>query len=131
MTKIYLGVKEGKLAACPSSPNCVSTQTKNHDKQMAPLPFTQDLATSKDMIKQLLSRMERTTIESESDDYIHSIIQTKWLRFKDDVEFYFDSEEKVIHFRSASRVGYSDLGVNNKRMKAFSKQYEEMRRGQT
>lgn len=128
MSKPYLGVKDGRLAECPSSPNCVSTQAGQQDKKMDPLPFSKDLETSKQVMKEVLHQMERTTIETETENYIHSIVQSKWMKFKDDVEFYFDQDEQVIHFRSASRTGYSDMGVNRKRMNSISEHYESMRR---
>lgn len=128
MSQSYLGVKDGKLAECPKSPNCVSTQTEQSDKKMTPLSFSKDLETTKHMVKEVLNQMERTTIETETENYIHSVVQTKWIKFKDDVEFYFDENDRVVHFRSASRVGHSDFNVNKKRMKAFSDQYESMRR---
>lgn len=76
----------------------------------------------------VLGDMDRTKVEIEEDHYIHTVVTTKVLKFKDDVEFYFDPDERVIHFRSASRVGYSDFGVNKKRMQEISKKYEQVRR---
>jgi len=35
------------------------------------------------------------------------------------VEFVFDNGEKTIQFRSASRLGYGDMGVNRKRMETI------------
>lgn len=129
MNRSYFGVKDGRLADCPQSPNCVSTQTNQTDKKMNPLRFSKDLETTKRLVKEVLNQMERTTIESESENYLHSIVRTKWIKFKDDVEFYFDEEARTVHFRSASRVGYSDFGVNKKRMKEFTEHYESMKEG--
>jgi uncharacterized protein (DUF1499 family) len=67
-------------------------------------------------IASLLQQMPRVRIESRAEDYLHAIFRTKWLRFVDDVEFKIDPETKQLHYRSASRVGYSDLGLNRKRM---------------
>ncbi|GEN53062.1 DUF1499 domain-containing protein [Halobacillus faecis] len=128
MSKPYIGVKNGRLSDCPKSPNCVSTQTEQEEKKMTALAFSKDLETTKSVIKEVLSEMERTAVETENENYIHAVVESKWMKFKDDVEFYFDQEEEVVHFRSASRVGYSDFGVNKKRMKDFSEHYESMRR---
>ncbi|RDY70245.1 DUF1499 domain-containing protein [Halobacillus sp. SY10] len=128
MSKPYIGVKNGRLSDCPKSPNCVSTQTDQEEKKMTALAFSKDLETTKSVIKKVLSEMERTAVETETENYIHAVVESKWMKFKDDVEFYFDQEEEVIHFRSASRVGHSDFGVNKKRMKAISEHYESMRR---
>ncbi|MCA1012167.1 DUF1499 domain-containing protein [Halobacillus halophilus] len=123
MGKQYLGVKDGRLAECPNSPNCVSTQTDQSDKQMEPLPFHGDLNSTKETLKKVLQEMERTKVEIEEEHYIHALVITKLLRFKDDVEFYLDESSQQVHFRSASRTGYSDMGVNRKRMKAFTEAY--------
>ncbi|MGP4076518.1 DUF1499 domain-containing protein [Halobacillus sp. K22] len=123
MGKQYLGVKDGSLAECPNSPNCVSTQTEQSDKYMEPLPFHGDLNSTKEILKKVLKEMDRTTVEGEEDQYIHAIVVTKLLRFKDDIEFYLDEADQQVHFRSASRTGYSDMGVNRKRMEAFTEAY--------
>ncbi|MBN9656111.1 DUF1499 domain-containing protein [Halobacillus sp. GSS1] len=128
MSKPYIGVKNGRLSECPTSPNCVSTQTNQEEKKMDALVFSKDLETTKSLIKEILSERQRTTIETENENYIHAVVESKWIKFKDDVEFYFDQKEEVVHFRSASRVGYSDFGVNKKRMAAISEHYESMKR---
>ncbi|TGB05363.1 DUF1499 domain-containing protein [Halobacillus salinus] len=124
MSNQHIGVKNGKLGECPSSPNCVSTQTSDQDKQMEPLPFDGGLMETKQKVKEILSDMERTTIEDDSEHYMHAVVKSKIMRFKDDVEFYFDEDQQVVHFRSASRVGYSDFGVNRKRMEDIAAKYK-------
>lgn len=116
-------MKNGKLAPCPSSPNCVSTQSEDSSKKIDPLPFKGDISETKQKLKTILESYPRTDIQKEDRNYIHSTFKTKFLRFTDDVEFYFDEEENVIHFRSASRVGYSDLGKNRSRMEEIQKLY--------
>ncbi|UOQ92674.1 DUF1499 domain-containing protein [Halobacillus shinanisalinarum] len=123
MTKEYLGVKDGKLAPCPHSPNCVSTQAKSLDKAMDSLPFIENISYTKSLIKQIINEEQRTSIQSEQENYLHVIFTSKLLKFKDDVEFYFDESSRVVHFRSASRAGYSDLGVNRKRMENIRRNY--------
>ncbi len=61
-------------------------------------------------------KMERVKLKNSSEDHLHFIFTSKLMRFKDDVYFYFDDEKKLIHFKSASRTGYSDWGVNKDRM---------------
>jgi len=116
-----IGVSNGLFKACPSSPNCVSTQAEaNDDKhKMSPITYTGDVATAKAKLVGIINGMERTKITENSATYIHSEFMSKTMKFVDDVEFYFDDTAKVIHFRSASRKGHSDLGVNRKRMEAI------------
>lgn len=113
-----LGVKDGKLKPCPSSPNCISTQADPSDKEhyMPPLPLN---TTKEEVLKKIIAiinSLERTKIVEQTDNYLHAEFTSKIMKYVDDVEFYIDEENKIIHFRSASRVGYSDIGVNRKRM---------------
>ena len=65
---------------------------------------------------EVIQEMKRCRIITMEDHYIHAEFTSAFFRFVDDVEFYFDSEAKIIHMRSASRIGYSDFGVNRQRM---------------
>lgn len=116
-----LGVSNGMLAKCPSSPNCVSTQADNPDQQMPAIPFDchadEMLVRIKDMIQ---SEFPRATLISESGNYLHFEFKSLIFRFVDDVELFVDDKASVVHFRSASRVGHSDLGANRKRMRKIS-----------
>ncbi len=122
-----LGVREGKLASCPDSPNCVNTQSDNPRHAMRALPWAGDLASAqKDLLHVLTARPEMKIV-TQQPGYIHVEVTSRWFRFVDDVEFYFDADSHELHMRSASRVGWSDLGVNRKRLQslgqAFLKQH--------
>ena len=76
------------------------------------------------MIQRLVvcaARWPRCKIVTRQLNYLHLIFRTPVFRFIDDVEFFADEEARLLHFRSASRVGYSDLGVNRRRMKKLSR----------
>ena len=73
-------------------------------------------------ILRIIENTKRTTIITKREDYLHVEYRTR-LGFVDDVEFHLDRESRTVHFRSASRVGYSDLGVNRKRMEEFTNSY--------
>lgn len=121
---ITTGDPAGLLKPCPSSPNCVSTQATVSGQQMVPLPYRGDRARSRQLILSIVGAMPRTTIVSQTDAYIHVEFRSRLFGFVDDVEFLFDDEGAVIHFRSASRSGYSDMGVNRKRMQGISEAYQ-------
>ena len=123
VSDVLLGVEGGSLKECPSSPNCVSSQTLDSEKSMSPLPMSGNVESSKQKILAIINSMNRTRIVSETGDYLHVEFRSALFRFVDDVEFFFDERENTIHFRSASRTGYSDMGVNRKRMTEISKQY--------
>ena len=120
-----LGVTNGRLADCPSSPNCVSTQAGVVEHRMEPIPFTGSSDEAMQRIKTLVAEMPRTKIVTVADNYLHVEFRSAFFRFVDDVEFLVGSETQIIHFRSASRVGHSDFGVNRDRMEQIRKAFSE------
>jgi uncharacterized protein (DUF1499 family) len=120
-----LGVKDGKLATCPNTPNCVSSQTQTADKEhfIAPLPLTSQPSEAIAKLKSVIADIPRTKIITESDDYLYVEFTSALMGFVDDVEFYADKGAGVIHVRSASRLGQSDLGVNRKRIEDIRSQF--------
>lgn len=122
----HLGVRNGRLADCPDAPNCVSTQAIDARHQIAPLPLTGEPAEALSRLKRALAHLPRTKIVAETNDYLH-VEATSWLfHFVDDIECFVDSVHRVIHVRSASRVGHSDFGVNRARVESVRKAYEEI-----
>jgi uncharacterized protein (DUF1499 family) len=111
-----LGVVDGRLADCPPSPNCVSTQAADPGHRMEPIPLTEAPDATMRQIEELIAAMPRTKIVTRRDDYLHAEFRSAIFRFVDDVEFLIDPQQQLIHFRSASRAGYSDFGVNRRRM---------------
>ena len=107
-----------RISDCPTSPNCVSSLAKDEAHKIAPIPFdgTPDAAFA--LLKQAIAGEARTRIVEEQQDqwYLHAEATSLVFRFVDDVEFQLDPERKLLHLRSASRVGYSDLGVNRRRI---------------
>jgi uncharacterized protein (DUF1499 family) len=114
-----LGVKDGRLAPCPDTPNCVCTQAADEGHRIEPLTYDGTAEEAMARLKAALVGLPRTRVVSETPDYLHAECTSLVFRFVDDVEFLIDRERKVIHFRSASRVGRSDLGVNRLRMEAL------------
>lgn len=104
------------LADCPSSPNCVVSQNGDAKHAIDPIPYSVDQNTAKATLLKVLDVTPRTEVVEETENYIHALSKSKIFHFIDDVEFYLPENEKVIHLRSASRVGESDLGVNRRRM---------------
>lgn len=109
-----LGVHEGGLAECPDTPNCVCSDCNRADKLPA-LEFTADPAAAMGALKSAL-RAKGIQIVEEQELYLHAVATTPIMRFKDDLEFLIVPEERKIQFRSASRLGRSDLGKNRARL---------------
>ena len=111
-----VGIENGHLSACPSSPNCVVSQDGDAEHAIEPIAYQSDRATAKETLLKVLSVVPRTEVVEDTDNYIHTESTSRIFKFIDDVEFYFPEDENVIHVRSASRVGESDLGVNRRRI---------------
>ena len=104
------------LGPCPSSANCVSTQASDEGHAIVPFRYRKTRAEAKEALKEVIRSLPRTKLVEEDESYLHYEFTSLVIRFVDDVEFLFDDEAKTIHFRSASRTGYGDFGVNRRRM---------------
>jgi uncharacterized protein (DUF1499 family) len=111
-----LGATNGLLAPCPSTPNCVSSQSKDPEHAVAPLTYTSSSAEAMAKLKRIVQTMPRALIVSETPAYFHAEFTSAVMRFVDDIEFSLDEPARSINVRSASRLGKSDLGVNRKRV---------------
>lgn len=118
-----LAVKDGKLKPCPSSPNCVSSFESDAEHGIQPIKYTTNKVEAYLKLLQILKSEERVSVVTKSEDYIRVEFKTFLMRYVDDVEFLFDKNQ-TIHFRSASRLGHSDLGLNRKRMERIKKRFQ-------
>jgi uncharacterized protein (DUF1499 family) len=111
-----VGVMPYSLKPCPSSPNCVSSLAEDAPHRVPPLSWAGELTLAKARLRRAVLAAGQATFVVEEDTYWHVEFRSLVFRFVDDVEFLFDRERRLIHVRSASRVGYSDLGVNRNRV---------------
>lgn len=118
-----LGIRDGRLVPCPDRPNCVSSQADDTRHAMDPLRYEGDPDDAFARLKAVLHQLPRCTIVVEQGDYLRAEFRSRWFRFVDDVEFLNDRDHGLIHFRSASRVGYADFGVNRRRMEAIAQAF--------
>ncbi|MCJ7772313.1 MAG: DUF1499 domain-containing protein, partial [Desulfobacterales bacterium] len=122
---VTIGLRDGKLTPCPNKPNCVSSDHKGKTSEIEPLSFRETPEKAWKNLKLTVTNIGGK-IEKDDNNYLWATFRTKLFRFVDDMEFRMDVESKVIHLRSASRVGYSDMGVNKRRVeKLRSKFYQE------
>ncbi len=123
-----LGVEQGQLAPCPESPNCISSQASETDSEhyMAPLELKRDVESAKKQMIEAIESMRGSKIIDDKGNYIYAEYTTPVMHFVDDVEVYIDEDENLIHFRSASRLGHSDLGENRERMEQLAKTYQAL-----
>jgi uncharacterized protein (DUF1499 family) len=104
------------LAPCPDTPNCVSTEATKASQRVPSVPFTDAPEAALRRAKVALLAEERSTITVERAGYLRGECRSLVFRFVDDVDIVVDSATRVFRFRSASRVGRSDLGVNRQRI---------------
>lgn len=119
-----LGMTDGKLSPCPRRPNCISSEVDAGPSQIEPLTFTGTPETAWMCLKRSIQD-KGGVIEQEGSGYIWAIFKTRLFRFVDDIEFRMDVKDEVIHVRSASRVGYSDFGVNRRRVEALRQKFSQ------
>ena len=112
-----LGVKDGRLAPCKRTPNCVSSQADpaDRDHYIAPIAFRGSMQE----LRRAVESMERASVISAERNYLYAEFRTKLMRYVDDVELYYDEKQGLVHVRSASRLGRRDFGVNRNRIEAL------------
>ena len=70
-------------------------------------------------MKRIIENFPRSVIVELDGDYLHAEVTSKWMKYVDDLEISFAPETNKLQVRSESRVGESDLGVNQKRVNAL------------
>ncbi len=118
------GLFEAKLTKCPDKPNCICTEfVADASHYIEPIGFSQSNAA------EVLSRLKNVvgemggSIQAETDNYLAATFSSSIFRFVDDLEIRIDKDLKIIHMRSASRVGHSDRGINKKRIERLKNLY--------
>lgn len=114
-----LGLTDGELMPCPSSPNCVSTQASPDDVEhyAEPIIYTGDRMKTQLLIESFILNNGNAHLVSSTLGYVHFEVKSPLVGYIDDVEFYLPAADSVVHVRSASRVGYSDFGTNRERVR--------------
>lgn len=120
-----LGHVSGQLQPLGSKPNGVSTQTDRGSKRVEPWSFGEDLTTTKAAVLSAVDGYGGGEIVTDDGPYVRVVFTTPRLRFHDDAEFYLDESAREVHFRSESRAGYSDVGLNRKRFEALKQLYQD------
>lgn len=118
-----LGVRDGKLKAPSNKPNSVSSQAElwpGHPQlayaRIAPLPLAGDAKATLAKLAAVVAAMPGAAVVRSADDYLYVQFTTPLMRYTDDVEFWLDPAAQVLQVRSASRLGYSDRGLNRQRV---------------
>ena len=113
----------GEAGTCGKKPNCVSTLDERKGRRAEPWTYAGSREEAQKRLEQLIARASRADVVDFRPGYLHAEFRTALWRFVDDVEFFLPKGENVIHYRSASRLGQSDFGVNRRRMKKLAKRF--------
>lgn len=119
-----LGISDGRLAACPDSPNCVSSYEPTGSHRIDSIAFTGTLEETRAKLMAALGAIPRVMIVTEEPTYIHATTRSRLMGYVDDNEFHLDEAAGVIHVRAAARIGQSDLGANRSRIEGIRSQMQ-------
>jgi uncharacterized protein (DUF1499 family) len=128
LARKVLGVqRDGRLSPCPDMPNCICSQyPQDKDHTTEPIAYSGGIKDAFAKIKRVMGVIGRTELVAESQNYLRFECTSFLFRFIDDVEFLIDPDHSVIHLRSASRLGYSDLGANRARVEKIKKLWADL-----
>lgn len=119
------GIVSGCLRACPATPNCVSSEDSNSPSFARPISFHGPPEEAWKITVQVIREMGGRIV-IDTGVYLHATFHSPLFRFIDDLELRTDSADRTIHFRSASRSGYSDLGINRKRIEELRQRIKQL-----
>lgn len=118
----HLRQADGPLAACPHRPNCVFSLAADATHHIEPLQYAGAAQHAREALIKVIESMPGGKVVQASSDYVRAEFTSARLKFVDDVEFLIPADTGVIQVRSASRVGFSDRGVNRARVEAIRAQ---------
>ncbi|HWU68394.1 MAG TPA: DUF1499 domain-containing protein [Stenotrophobium sp.] len=113
---------DGKLAFCDHGPHCVSSESLNPDRYIAPITYNGSREAAHAAMVKIIGDMKNARIVTDQPDYIHAEFTSSIMHYVDDLELVFP-QEKLIQVRSSSRIGYYDYDVNHDRVEAIRKAF--------
>ncbi|MEN6621295.1 MAG: DUF1499 domain-containing protein [Smithella sp.] len=121
-----LGITNGKFISCPDTPNCVSTQAPDKKHAISPLFYQGSAEEAKNRLLNIIQSMKRAKVVNDQGNYLHAEFTSAVFHFVDDTEFFIDDKQKIIHMRSAARLGQYDFGVNRRRLETIRKKFNNL-----
>ncbi|WP_031481915.1 DUF1499 domain-containing protein [Maridesulfovibrio frigidus] len=121
-----LGIKNGKFATCPKSPNCVSSQAIDDEHKVAPLKAHGDIEIVMKTLAESIEQMSGAKVVQREGPYLHAEFTSSIMKFVDDLECFYEEDKSEIQIRSASRIGYSDFSANRNRIKKMRIIFEKI-----
>ena len=115
---------DNRISPCPKTPNCVSSLDADRRHFVQPLRFAGSANDAQYRLLRILNDLKRARVVTFEESFIKAEFISSVFGFIDDVVFDFDDREKIVHVKSASRVGFSDLGVNRRRIEKIRKRFD-------
>ncbi|MDX8291287.1 DUF1499 domain-containing protein [Metabacillus indicus] len=114
------------IKACSKlTKNCVSTVNEKGGSSMNPITYSCSASEAMNHLRNVLFSMKGAEIAEQGGTQLHAVFTSDKLKFKDDVHFELDDKAKSIHFKSSSRTGYYDFGVNRRRMEEIEERFKK------
>ncbi|MFK7732854.1 MAG: DUF1499 domain-containing protein [Pseudomonadales bacterium] len=112
------------LPACARFPNCVNSMSGKGGQAIEPLSATQ--VQWQELIR-FIKQQNNWSVALQRDNFVQAVSKSSLMRFRDDIQLLYKAEQNLIHVRSSSRFGVSDMGVNRKRVEFLRQILEENR----
>ena len=116
-----LGVKDSRLRACPTTPNCVSSDEVGGTHAVAPFQPSMPATDAWRALREIVASLPRTRVITATEDYLHAECRSAVFGFVDDLELHLRPAQNLVAVRSAARLGRSDFGVNRRRVEHLRK----------
>ena len=115
------GLTGANLTQCPQKPNCqCSEYPEDSAHYVSPIDISGIAANAVSAKIKTAVQSLGGQLQKEEGDYLAFTFSSTLFGFVDDVEVRIDADNNALHLRSASRVGYSDLDANKKRIAAIT-----------
>lgn len=118
--------RASRLAPCPRTPNCVSSQAERAAQRVAPIAFQGSGERAMQDLRRVLESLPRVEILESDPTYIRAAFSSPVFRFVDDLELLVSEAEGVVHVRSASRLGHWDWGANRRRVETLRRRFKAL-----
>jgi uncharacterized protein (DUF1499 family) len=110
---------------CPEPPKCASSEEKNTAKFIEPFSFDDQPAQAMARLKTAVLSEDNATITKQQPTTLYAEVRSQIFGFVDDVKFVLLPEQNTIQVRSSARTGYSDFGVNRRRLERIREVFNE------
>ncbi len=117
-----IGVYDSTFSPCPKTPNCISSDAIDSKHKTNAFELNSAHAENWKAIYNAVDNLPNTKIITFNDRYLHAECSSAVFGFVDDLQLHLRNNTKHVAIKSAARLGYSDFGVNQKRIEQLRNQ---------